>query len=286
MPEQPTVRPVRKEKASREIGALLEDIQDTMGIPWPPANWRSYAMYPGMMRLFWERLKPAVATEGLVHDALEIAGRAYHEAGAWYRPDYAFEVAGEDRQRMQWELDAFEFGNAQLLIQQVALSRALEGRVVGMEGCAEPRQRPSPYRRPEIHMIPEEQAPAEVKALYRDIEETLGLPIVNSDYQALAKWPAFLAPAWADVKVWRRRDEYQRLRQELALLAEAAADRLPQPLQLEAGEVEAVLGSPDEAGNVRGLVAMFTQLMPGLIANDALFRVGVATCVPVAGPTL
>lgn len=50
------------------------------------------------------------------------------------------------------------------------------------------------YRHPEIQLIGEQSAEeisAEMQRVYRDIKQTLGVPIVNSDYQALARWSAF-----------------------------------------------------------------------------------------------
>ena len=37
-------------------------------------------------------------------------------------------------------------------------------------------------------------------SMYEDIRETLGLPFVNTDYRAFARWPSYFAPAWADLK--------------------------------------------------------------------------------------
>jgi hypothetical protein len=78
-------------------------------------------------------------------------------------------------------------------------------------------------------MIPEQEASGEIRQLYGDIKETLGLPFVNSDYEALAKWPSFFVPAWRDAKAWRRREEYGRLQQQLASMAGSAAQQALNP---------------------------------------------------------
>ena len=54
----------------------------------------------------------------------------------------------------------------------------------------EPRHGASPYRHPEPEIqLLDEQAVQRISPLqqYQDIRQTLGLPFVNSDYQALAK---------------------------------------------------------------------------------------------------
>src|SRR5207253_10725777 len=156
---------------------LLDDIQDTMGIPWPPANWLSYAWYPDVMQLFWRRLKPAVDTESFLRDALNITEHTYREAARWYRPNYQATLTDEERARIQWELDAFEFGNPQLLMQQAALSRVFRSDAAGRDGPSEPRpfearSLPQRFRQPEMHLIEERMASDQVTQLYEDIKRT------------------------------------------------------------------------------------------------------------------
>ena len=200
---------MQKTDAPPEVKACLSDIQDTMGIPWKPANWENYATYSEVMQLFWQRLKPAVATEAFLRNSIAIAERAILEVNHWYQPD-RIDLSPSERQQIQRELNAFTFGNPQLLIQQVALSRALQGEIVGRDGT-EPRHGASPYRHTEIQLLDEQAVEERSPQLqqYQDIRQTLGLPFVNSDYQALAKWQTFFLPAWEDVKQWRQRQEYR-----------------------------------------------------------------------------
>ncbi|QIE43551.1 hypothetical protein G5B39_16210 (plasmid) [Rhodobacteraceae bacterium SC52] len=39
-----------------------------------------------------------------------------------------------------------------------------------------------------------------IAALYADIRDTLGLPFVNTDYRAFARWPSYFSAAWPDLK--------------------------------------------------------------------------------------
>ena len=133
-------------------------------------------------------------------------------------------------------------------------------------------------------MIDEQQASEPVKRLFQDVKRTLGLPVVNSDYQALAKWPSFFQPAWDDARQWRERDEYRRLQREIAQLGDEAATRLRPAVRLDEREVRDAVGDPAEFDNLRRMVEMFTGLLPGLILNDALFRIAAADGQPVFAP--
>lgn len=277
-------QPIDVERAAPEIKALVERVRDVMGIPWSPVTWRSYAAYPRVMRLFWERIEPAVATEDVRREALAIAERAYREAADWYRPGYQAGVSDHDRQRIARELDAFTFGNAQLLIQQVALSHAVRGEVEDRPCTPGARAGPSAYRRPELQLVDEEGAPDPIRRLYQDIRQTLALPFVPCDYRALAKWPTFLQAAWEDLKPWRQRDEYHCLQVGLGKLAEDASRRLCPTVRFEGYEVREGLGDPDELPNLQRTLGLLTQLLPELLASDALFRIGAAAGEPVAPP--
>ncbi|MBI4494757.1 MAG: hypothetical protein HY690_18430 [Chloroflexi bacterium] len=286
------VRLVRTEEATPEVRRLLEDIQDSLGIAWPPANFRAYAAYPEAARLFWARSKPSACTEQLLRQALAIVEHAYRRMSESYRPRFNAEqlrewgVSEADLQQIRWELDAFEYGNPQLLILQHALRLAWLGQALPGVGVPQPRRTPSPYRHPEIQMVDPAEAPERVQRLYRSIRATLRLPLVNTDYQALARWPGFLELLWQEVKRERRSDRFRRLAGELARMGEAAALRLPCPLELAPDEIEHVLGRPDELEHMHALLDLFTDLLPDLILNDALFRIGASLGAPVAAPSL
>jgi len=205
-------------QAPPEIQACLSDIQSTLGIGWTPENWRAYAMYPSVMQLFWERLKGATQTESFLESAIAITERVYQDTNNWYQPSYQIDVNEAQRHQLQRVLNAFTFGNPQLLIQQIALSRTLAGEVVGQEGNADVRREPTAYQHSGIELIGEQsvrELSAEMQQVYRNIKQTLGVPIVNSDYQALARWSAFFLAAWEDILRWRERPEYQLLKQDI-----------------------------------------------------------------------
>jgi short-subunit dehydrogenase len=278
-------------QAPPEVQAYLSEIQDTLGIPWIPANWRAYAMYPAVMKLFWKRLKPATQTESFLEDSIALAEHVYRDISDWYQPGYQIDVDEAQRRQIQRELNAFTFGNPQLLIQQIALSRALAGEVVGQDGHSDIRRGPNAYRYPEIPLIGEQSAEkisAEMQQVYRDIKQTLGVPIVNSDYQALARWSAFFLAAWEDIKRWRDRPEYQLLKQSVLHRAEDAADRLQPVLIVGEQEVRDALAeslrdrsdNPEDFEQIQQRVQMFKEVLPELLIQDALFHKGLTAGQP------
>lgn len=275
---------IAPDQAPPEVQTCLSDIQDTLGIPWKPANWRAYAMYPAVMQLFWQRLKPATQTEAFLEDAIAITELVYRNVNDWYQPSYQIDVDQAQQRQIQRELNAFSFGNPQLLIQQIALSRTLAGEVVGEEGNADQRRGPHAYRHPEIQLTGEQSAEeisAEMQQIYRDIKQTLGIPLVNSDYQALARWSAFFIAGWEDIKPWRERPEYQLLKQAIVQRAENAASQLRPVVVIGETEVRDRLDNPQDFEQIQQTVQMFTDVLPELIIQNALFHLGLAGIQPV-----
>jgi len=270
--------------APAEIQACLNDIQSTLGIPWIPENWRAYAMYPSVMQLFWERLKPATQSESFLESAIAITERIYRDTSDWYQPGYQIDMDEGQRHQIQRVLNAFTFGNPQLLIQQIALSQTLAGEVVGQEGNGNARRGLNSYQHTEIKLIGEQsvrEMSAQMQQVYRDIKQTLGVPIVNSDYQALARWSPFFLAAWEDIKPWRERPEYQLLHQDIVRRAEHAASRLRPAVAIGEREVRDLLDNPEDFEQIQQTVQMFKDVLPELIIQDALFHMGLANLKPV-----
>lgn len=269
--QTPRIRLVKKSRAPAAVRAIFEEIQDTMGIPWVPANWQAYAAQPDVLRIFWSRLQPMVATEAFVQATLELLVSAYRGVTGIYHPSAGPELPEAQRAQIHRELNALEFGNAQLLLQQAALTRVLRDEVAGCEGHAEPRLLPSPFRRPDLELVDERSASPEVKRLFKEIRETLGLPIVNTDYQVLAKWMEFFEPSWRDLEQHRQQEGYFELCGKLTHLADRLVSRLQPAVSLDGRELIVAFGDNREAvDNLQRQVQLFTALMPGLIVNDAM----------------
>lgn len=127
--------------------------------------------------------------------------------------------------------------------------------------------------------------------VYQDIKQTLGVPIVNSDYQALARWPGFFLAAWSDIKLWRERPEYQLLVQDVVQMvqdvvqkAEEATSRLSPAVWVGERQVRDILDNPDNFKQIQQMVQMFKDIiLPELIVQNALFHFGLRGVKPVKG---
>lgn len=266
---------LRKAEAPREVRDVLEDIQGIMSLPWLPFPWAEYARRPAVLKLFWGRLRELTANDIFLRESLAIAAATHMGVSSWYRPASGGRRAGLSDPLLERELDVFEYGNPQLLIQHAVLSHLLSGRAVGQEGRALPR-RSGPPRGPEIDYPSWEDLDAPTQALVRHVRHAWSLAHPVPDILALAKWPRFLEHAWEELRVWRLRPEYRSLRNRLAEMGEDALERLRPRTELPASALkEALLEGgewPEGAERVKDQVLSFTLILPGMILDNALMR--------------
>jgi hypothetical protein len=228
-----------------------------------------------VLKLFWSRLRDLTANDIFLRESLAIAATTHMGVSTWYRPASGSRLAGLGDPLLERELDAFEFGNPQLLIQHAALSHLLSGLAVGQEGRALPR-RSGPAPGPEIDYPSWEELDAPTQALVRHVRHAWSLAHAVPDILALAKWPRFLEHAWEELRVWRLRPEYRALRNRLAEMGEDALARLRPRTELPASAFKEALQAGDEwpegAERVKDQVLSFTLILPGMILDNALMR--------------
>ncbi len=81
-------------------------------------------------------------------------------------------------------------------------------------------------------LIVSHQADVPTQEIYGDIKATLGLPFVNTDYRALARWPSYFAMAWNDLHPLVRSENYENALGRVHAAAVELISELPNPSNL------------------------------------------------------
>ncbi|MEK9672942.1 MAG: hypothetical protein VW268_10640 [Rhodospirillaceae bacterium] len=108
--------------------------------------------------------------------------------------------------------------------------------------------------------------------IYEDIREVLGLPLINTDYRALARWPTYWEAAWSGLRKAVRTSDYEDLCQELhGRILDQVRNGLPNPGGLSAEWLHAAaMDAP--AHEVIQVCRLFQWLLPWLSVNVAYLR--------------
>lgn len=111
-----------------------------------------------------------------------------------------------------------------------------------------------------------------MQALYADIRGTLGLPFINTDYRAFARWPSYFDLAWKDIKPAIQSDDYESATSRIHRKAISLALSLPNTSQVSATQLQNAAETDADLQEILSVVQLFQWLLPGLALNVALLR--------------
>ncbi|AMN52358.1 hypothetical protein ACP90_07860 [Labrenzia sp. CP4] len=113
---------------------------------------------------------------------------------------------------------------------------------------------------------------SQTRDVYDDIMRTLGLPFVNTDYRALARWPSYFRLAWNALRPQIETTDYGKACERVHDCAVNLARTLPNPGGLTPKILQAAIARDTNAQPVGDVVRLFQWLLPGLIVNVEAFR--------------
>ena len=110
------------------------------------------------------------------------------------------------------------------------------------------------------------------KTQYKSIKTNLGLPFVNTDYRAFARWPSYFILAWDKFLPYLLSNEYEKRVSEIHKFIIKEVLLLPNPNKIRSNEVIAAAKKDKKFDEIKNVVNLFQWLLPGLITNVAFMR--------------
>ncbi len=279
----PAIHPQPEYLVSGRRAQWYADMKDVFQVPWMGVVTMAFSHYPHFFEVLWQGMKPLAQSRPFVEACARL--RAHTEAriadlkpGRIVRRLEAIGYAPGEIVQIRACIEVFSHGNFPYLLTATAARRLLEGLELGSSRNApayDGRHAPQidvPFVLMEMH-----HADQHTRELYQDIKNTLGLPFVNTDYRALARWPSYFALAWRDLKSIVNSDEHA----EICIDIHESADKLtgellPNPGALTADTLRNAAkrdGNPDE---ILQVARLFQWLLPGLVSNVAFLRAQLA----------
>lgn len=275
----PAIHPVPEYRATGALEETYEDVKAVLQVPWMGVVTMAFAHYPHFFAALWSGVRPLCQSRPFVDAAAAVRALAERQAATLDPPpirERLVERGYAERELADIEavIEVFSHGN-QLYVLIATIARLLmEDGELGLGGDApvfEGRHAPK-VSVPLILMEPHHADP-DTRAVYEDVKASLGLPFVNTDYRALARWPSYFALAWADLKPVVREDSYESACAGIhAFLVKSVTEELPNPGGLTAAALQGAAGRDAPLEEVREVCRLFQWLLPGLITNVAFFR--------------
>jgi hypothetical protein len=282
----PAVHPLPEYAVSGERAQLYREMKDTLQVPWMGVVTMAYAHYPAFFRELWRGLRPLVSSRPFVDEAKALQALVEDRAAELSPPPIAERLVamgyGErEIKAIVQTNEVFSHGNHLYALIATIARLLMEGG--DMDGAAKTPPAFDGRHAPEISvplvLMEPHHADAPTGEIFDDVKSVMGLPIVNTDYRAFARWPSYWAAAWGDLREVAGGPEHEAISQAYHDQSAAAAmERLPNPGGLSS---EALMGAAEEdapgengGGEVVEVCRLFQWLLPGLALNVAYLKKG------------
>jgi hypothetical protein len=275
----PTPRPVPEYLANPELKLRYDDMKAVLGVPWMGVVAMAFAHYRSFYDAFWEMSRPWCSSNSFLSACQSLRAGVEKRVGELAPPPLrerlvALGYAPREIEAIREAIDVFSVGNYPYVLLATLARLLLERQVPqspspARSSSAEDRQRKTaaPLVLMEMH-----HADAPTQAVYADIKATLGLPVVNTDYRALARWPSYFSRAWADLKPNIGTDSYETFASDVHGWAVEAAAASPAASLANSAALRQAATRDASVDEVLAVVRLFQWLLPGLVINVAFFR--------------
>jgi hypothetical protein len=249
--------------SSLAIGAVREDIRQTLRMGWVDPAVEALAGHPVFFTAAWSAMRPNVGKSFLVltravrTQAAEAIGSG---AVTDLRKQLGDSLAEEEFARIEDCVRAAHLAMAKMQIVVHAFHRAVRRDRVRGTGREE-----SPIRRG----VPDWQrwmafqpAPDGAQETLDRAGEAFGLPSPPAPLRLLARWPAALQAAWSEVERRWTEASWEAGASRLRRAVLAGIDNLPHPIELQWPALKARGFVESDRLEVAGLLAPFDAAMP------------------------
>ena len=272
----PRLQPVPEYAATGGLEHVYEKTKAGFGVPWMGVVAMAFAHYPRFYDTLWSALAPIVGSVAFDDACIELRACAEREAAALSPTNILgrlTEMGYQDREIEELRAcnEIFSAGNMPYLL-MASLARLLLEGGVWQNGSAPGNtlERQPGVAKPVL--IEPHHADPMIAALYADIRDTLGLPFVNTDYRAFARWPSYFSAAWPDLKAAIQTYSYEVHVGRVHERALSIAAELPNTTGLTSTALRAAAERDVSIEEVLAVARLFQWLLPGLAINVAFLR--------------
>jgi hypothetical protein len=278
----PAIRPVPEYAADDTLSAVYARTMDGFGVPWMGVVAMAFAHYPHFYKQLWSGFEPVVVSQDFDDACKELRGVAEVQAQLLQPPSVlphlqAMGYSPAELDEVRACNEVFSAGNMAYVLLATRARLLLEGQDWNTGTGAALSLRTSPVTRcAKPILIEQHHADSTTRDVYADIRATLGLPFVNTDYRAFARWPSCFNAGWADLRQAALSESYEPVVKLVHDKAVALASALPNPSGLTAADLIAAAKCDAPCQEVLEVVKLFQWLLPGLVVNVAFLRAQLA----------
>lgn len=274
------IHPVPEYLADADLAARYEEMKAAFGVPWMGVVAMAFAHYRSFYDCLWDGLQEIAASSLFILACADLRAETEAAAATVVQPDLAPHLrakgyAPREIQEIREVLEVFSAGNYPYLLLASTARLLLAGGALTGNASLDPAHSGAADRDDTRRLVLMEahHAGPETQALYRRIKSRLGLPFVNTDYRALARWPSYAAAAWEALDPLIRSPAHDAMTARLHSHAMTVVTAFPNPRGLDSDRLLAAASADADPAEVADMVDLFQWLLPELCVNIAILRV-------------
>ncbi len=274
----PEIHPLPEYLASGQRAAWYTEMKEALQVPWMGVVTMAFAHYPTFFAELWRGLEPLSKTQAFVDASQALRSEAEHGVLALQPHILKDELsvlgyAPRENTSLKDVNTLFSHGNPlYLLIATIARYLLEVDDLAGEADAISFTGRHAPDVKASLVLMEAHHADRPTQEVYEDIKATLGLPFVNTDYRAFARWPSYFALAWRDLREKVSSPAHKDLCQTIHELALSSVRNFPNPGSLNAKALQKAAAKDASPDEVIQVCRLFQWLLPGLMVNVAYFR--------------
>ncbi|MBV9670922.1 MAG: hypothetical protein JOZ43_08215 [Acidobacteriales bacterium] len=189
-------------QAPADVAEIYSDIRRRLGLSITPTYFQALAIDPAFLRLHWQALCPVVRTKSFWDNAERVRAEAYTALHNYFNiPDFCRNLAEEalpvsSRKELSEVVDHLCSRKAATLLISALQAQAFEGSALHNPSPTLLTTEPPKAPDGQLTLVPEQSVSANTRHVFDEIRRALDLPLLTSDYYALARWPEFLDALW------------------------------------------------------------------------------------------
>lgn len=279
----PDIHPVPDYRAGSSLQAVYADTKQVLQVPWMGVVTMAFAHYPNFWNVLWRGVRPLAQSTEFVAACKRLRLVAESGVAEMAPADLLDELEDMGYARRELNdirdlIEIFSHGNMPYLLIATMARLLLEGHDLSQRAKATPtggrRHGPNPDRQL-VLMEPHHADQATVK-VYAELRSTLGLPFVNTDYRALARWPSYFRLAWSKLRPLVGSVDHLAAVEAVHNEAVALSQKLPNPAALNSADLIHAAETDAPLDEVQSVVQLFQWLLPELVVNVSCLRAQIA----------
>lgn len=273
----PKVAPVPEHLADPALKAVYEDTKAALQVPWMGVVTMSFARYTHFYAALWNGFRDLSSSKEFVtacHDLRQDAEAASLGASSILPRLSELGYTEPELDQIRTQIEIFSHGNMPYLLMATAARILLEGNEIGTSRNISKSEASlhGPAAGGKLILMEPHHAERQLRDLYEDLKATIGLPFLNTDYRALARWPSYFDVAWRGLKPHVGTQAYDDAVTRVHKKATDLVMALPNPANLTSASLVAAAERDGGLAEVLSVVRLFQWLLPGLVVNVAFMR--------------